>query len=106
MDYLSISYFATVFTVAALAGVFRTVRNGDYRSVSHCIGVAGVSGFLGFGVVALVAGDHSRTDFNPVWYLGVSAIIGLAGKEQNEMISILWQNVMKSRVIDDKTTNT
>lgn len=86
-----ILYFVFVWSVSAAAGVCRCVHNGDYRSLSHGASVAGVSGFLGFAVVALLCDDYSRDDFNPVYYLGIAAIVGLAGKEQTELITIIWR---------------
>ncbi len=88
----AIAYFATIWIVAALAGVSRCVHNGNYRSLGHTCSVAGVSGFLGLGVVAMLCGDYFRDDFDTVYYLGVSSVIGLAGKEQTELITIIWRS--------------
>ena len=98
-------YYSCVGAVSALAGVFRCVHNGDFQSVSHCISVAGVSGFLGFGVVALVAGDPGQPDFNFVFYLGIASIIGLAGREQRELISIIWKGTI-SRLLNHEPPKT
>ena len=94
MDYLQVTYFVSVWFVAALAGISRCVRNGDYKSVAHLVAVASVSGFLGLGVVALVAKDYDSTDFNGVFFIGIAAIIGLGGKEQLQMIEMLWKFIL------------
>lgn len=93
MDIYTICYFATVWLVSALAGTFRTLRNGDFRSIKHLVAIAGVSGFLGFAIVAIFAGDISDPDFNGAFFLGVSALAGLAGKEQTDIISWLWNQL-------------
>ena len=94
MDYLQVTYFVSVWLVASLAGISRCVRNGDYKSMAHLISVASVSGFLGLGVVSLIARDYDHDEFNGVFFIGVSAIIGLGGKEQLAMIGILWKFIL------------
>ena len=89
-----IIYFVSTFGVAALAGAFRCLRDDSYRGLGHLCAVAGVSGFLGFSVVALFGERTGDPDFNGVWYLGVAAICGLAGKEQTQLIQMLWKSVL------------
>lgn len=88
-------YYGIVFLVSALAGTSRCIRDGQYRSLFNLCAVAGVSGFLGFAVVAVSADRSSSPDFNGLFYLGVAAIIGLAGKEQTQLINLIWTGVLK-----------
>ena len=92
MDQTTI-YFGTVWLTAAAAGVSRCVRNGDWQSLTNCAAVFSVSGFLGFAVVAL-ATDHRQSDFSHVYGLGIAAVVGLAGREQTQLISIMWRSLI------------
>jgi hypothetical protein len=80
--------FASVFGVAAGAGLTRVIHNGQFVSVGNCIGVAGMAGFLGFTVVAvcpaIVAGCGGaipKQIDEPMLYLGISAGVGILGRE-------------------------
>lgn len=86
-------YFTLVWVTAAWAGVSRCVRNGDWKSFTHCASVFCVSGFLGFAVVALVT-DYRESDFSHIYGLGIAAVIGLAGREQTQLISIVWRSLI------------
>lgn len=94
-------YFSIVWLVSALAGVSRCIYNGDYKSVGNCVAVACVSGFLGFAVVSFVVGDPGQPDFDPVFYVGLAAIIGLSGKNQTELIEIVWRAIIAKFVTVD-----
>lgn len=98
MDYYAVLYFFSVWVVSALAGCFRCIRNGDFKSIGHTVSVSGVSGFLGFGVVSLFVGNLDAADFNGPYWLGVASIIGLAGKEQTTLIQIMWKSVIEKFV--------
>ena len=86
----SVYYYAAVFIVGTLAGISRCVRDGHYQSISNVVAVGSVAGFLAFGIVGILCGDVSSPDFNSSYYLGVAAIVGLAGKEQTALISLVW----------------
>ena len=110
VDYAQVAYFALVFVVASAAGISRTLRNGNYRSWSNCFSVGICSGFLGFAIVALAI-DHVPIAIGarPVFYLGVSALIGLSGKEHDQIISMFLKRFFRSvrfgepdKVDDDK----
>lgn len=78
-----IFYYVVVWFVASLASVARIARDREFVSVWHCIGVGATSGFYGFGVVALFfVPDPASADSNWHW-IGVSALVGLLGKEQD-----------------------
>ena len=96
-------FFVIVWVVAALAGVSRCIYNGDFQSIHHCAAVASVSGFLGFAVCASVSGNPNQPDFNPTFYVGLSAIIGLSGKNQTELIEIVWRGIIDRLVNHDKS---
>lgn len=95
MDYFAVIYFISVWLVSALAGCFRCVRNGEFKSIGHTISVAGVSGFFGLGVVCICSVDVNDPGFNGSYYIGIASIAGLAGKEQKEILSIIWKSVIQ-----------
>lgn len=101
VDQFSILYLLVVWLVSALAGASRCIRNGDFESLSHLFAVAGFSGFVGFGVVCLCIGDLNAAVVNKPVYLGISAIVGLAGKEQTMIISMLWKRIF-GNVVETK----
>ena len=95
-------YLVCVFLVAAVAGASRCVRNGDYNSIGNLISVAAFSGMLGFGVVAIMLGDIANGTNRSTLHLGVAAIIGLAGKEQSQIVSRFWQSILNIRFGNNK----
>lgn len=87
--------------VAALAGVSRQLSLVDTITCRNCLAVGVNAGFLGFASVAIfvrAAGGFIGTEF---YYLGIAALIGLAGKEQEQIVSILWAKIL-GKVPDDK----
>lgn len=89
-----ILFCATVWIMAAMCGASRCVRNGSFESLWHLVSVASVSGFTGFAVVAVSGSRYSDADFNHLFWLGVSCVVGLAGKEQTALISAVWKIVI------------
>lgn len=92
-------FYLLAWFVASMAGVSRQLSLVDTISCRHLFAVALNSGFLGFAVVAFsirVAGGFVGSEF---YYLGIAAVVGLAGKEQEQIVSLLW-----SRVIGKKDT--
>ena len=98
--YADTLYFSLVFTIASTAGISRSFYNGNYGGCWQCVCVGMVSGFFGLGVVA-VCWDHVGISdaARAVFYLGLASLIGLAGKEQTEYIS------MVNRAIFNKVTD-
>jgi hypothetical protein len=95
-------FLATVWAIGILCGVSRSIHNGTYRSWTHCGAVGFVSGFLALGIVSILANDIRSSDFNPVYYIGVSIIIGLAGPENTKIISLTWQTFI-GRMTNNET---
>ena len=88
-----IIYYAIVWFVAALASLARIARDSEFVSVWHCIGSSATSGFYGFGVVALFfVPNPSTVDSNWYW-IGISALVGLLGKEQDAIGKALLNRV-------------
>jgi hypothetical protein len=89
-----IFYYVLVWFVASLAAMARIARDREFVSVWHCIGVGATSGFYGFGIVALFfVPDPASADRSWYW-IGVSALVGLLGKEQDAIGKTLLGKVV------------
>ena len=86
-----------LFGVCCAAGLCRTFRNGDYKSVLHCISVALVSGFLGLFTTSVVFKQPTREEY--LFVIGVAGMIALAGRELTDGIVI--RILKKAGLIDD-----
>jgi hypothetical protein len=88
-----IFYYVIVWFMACAAALARIARDREYVSVWHCLGVGATSGFYGFGVVALFfIPNPSSADSNWYW-IGISALVGLLGKEQDAIGKALLSRV-------------
>ncbi len=89
-------FFALVWSIAFLATVFRSIRDGDSRSVWNCIAFGFTAGFLSSGIIAVLVGRNPNNIAGTHWYwLGVSALIGLLGKEQDKVLRFVLSGVLK-----------
>jgi hypothetical protein len=102
VDPFQIKFLATVWAIGSLCGVSRSIHNGSYRSWTHCGSVGFVSGFLSFGIISIMANDIGSVDFNPIYYFGVATIVGLAGPEQTEIISLTWRTFIGRMTNNEK----
>jgi hypothetical protein len=87
-------FYLLAWVVAAMAGISRQLSLVDVVTCRNIFAVGLNSGFLGFAVVAFsirVAGGFVGTEF---YYLGIAALIGLAGKEQEQIVSLVWSKFM------------
>ena len=69
----------------------------------HCLSVGSVAGFLGFAVVGFLLGDDSGSSDQWGYYLALSAMVGLGGKEPTEVLDIIRKRLTKRLLgpIDD-----
>jgi uncharacterized membrane protein YuzA (DUF378 family) len=83
-------FYAAVWLFAFLVSVFRSLSGDDTVSVRVCVGSSGVTGFFAFAVVSFLCGKSSSDDFSgQFYYLGLSALIGLAGPINQKAIHFL-----------------
>lgn len=96
-----VSYFVVLWSLAFLAGLFRTLRDRSYQQPWDCLTVGGVGGFYGFATVAICSYyGPSITDFG--WgYLGVAIAVGSLGKEQDRIMRAIF-NKFVGRLLDDE----
>jgi hypothetical protein len=96
----AIFYILTWF-ISAMAGISRQLSLVDRITCRNVFAVGVNSGFLGFAVVAFsirVGGGYVGTEF---YYLGIAAVVGLAGKEQEQIVSILWARIVGNKNAKD-----
>lgn len=92
---LEIAYFVGLFLFPMWAGwarakvTDRDIPNLDafYRSI--------VSGFLGFCIVGWVAGSDAAFSGSYIRYLCLSGLIGVGGKEADQLVTLFYTQVKK-----------
>lgn len=78
-------FYALVFCVAFVASFFRTIRDNEWRDYAHLLAIGCTSGAFAFGLISLLH-DHTDNDGRSPWgYLGISALVGLLAKEQDNL---------------------
>lgn len=82
-------FWGAVWGIAATSGVARALRDSDYDDCLSLVSVGLFSGLLGFGVVAIWVGSSGGHIGSEPRYLGLSALLGLAGKEQDRLVRFI-----------------
>lgn len=82
-------FWGLVWLTAAAAGVARCLRDSDYRSCLDLASVGLFSGMVGLGVVGFWIGSSGGHIGSEPRYLGLSALLGLAGKEQDRFVRFI-----------------
>lgn len=88
------AFWGVVWLAAYLAGYSRRVRNRRSVDYRECLRSSLFSGFLGFSTVAVLRAlwpDYSTDGWH---YVGVSALVGLLGNEQERILAHLANKVM------------
>ena len=88
-------FYVLAWGVAALAGLSRQLSISEHATCKHLLAITANSGFLGFAVVALLCRHSGGIAGFEFYYLALSSVIGLAGKEQEQIVSMLWKKFMK-----------
>jgi hypothetical protein len=91
-----IIFFAVVWAVAFMATVFRSIRDRDSHSFWHCLAFGFTAGFLASGIIAVLVGrTPAGVGVTPWYWIGVSALIGLLGKEQDKVLRFVLYSLLK-----------
>ena len=100
-----ITFYCLVWIVAFAASLLRAIRDNESRTAWHGIALGCTAGFVSFGVVSIWLNSDTAGDALPWYWLGVSALIGLLGKEQDNIMRLVIQSVLKGvkQAIDDQT---
>ena len=88
-----ILFFLAVWTIGFLAAFFRAVRDNDFRDLWHCFSLGAVSGMVSFGVVAVFFVPDTDNSGRHWYWLGISALVGLLGKEQDTFAKFVLSKV-------------
>lgn len=93
IDYWDEGFFYGILWAAAfLACLFRTCSNDTFVSWSRSFAVSGVSGFLAVGFISVLIGFARIELVGGSWpYIGLSILIGLSGKQQDQLIQTIWE---------------
>lgn len=99
-----ITFYGMVWAVAFAASVCRAIRDGDAGTLWHGSALGVTSGFVSFGIVSVWRGSNAGGDALPWYWLGVSAFIGLAGKEQDNILRLAIRALLKGfrQAIDEQ----
>jgi hypothetical protein len=99
--FVEIIYYGTVWFVACASGVSRALRGNPRFICRDFISIGFCSGFLGVAVVSLR--DYAGGGFDGSQWggIGLAALIGLAGKEQELIVRVLWRSIMKKLGVPD-----
>lgn len=81
----SIGFYAAVFAVGALSTLGRAIRDGDFVDWRHLSGACFTAGFLSCGIVSFLVARGGDANDGHWFYLGVAALIGVLGKEQDKL---------------------
>ena len=88
-----IFYYVVVWFIAFGASLARVARDRDNVSLWNGLGVGATSGFYGFGVVAIFFVPSAASGHGTWYWIGVSAMVGLLGKEQDMIAKTLISKV-------------
>ena len=102
-------YYTVIWMCTFIAGTVRTLRDGLYRHLWHCIYIGVVGAFYGIAVIGIFS-QYGPSITNFGWgYLGISILIGTLGLEQDKLMrSVLFFLLSKFGVKydDNDTTKT
>jgi len=86
-----IGIYAVSWLVAFLASLSRSARDADGVSVIRVLGLGSTSGFFAIGSIGLIWGDPDGA--NPMYLIGLSALVGLTSKEQEKYVQVAFSSV-------------
>lgn len=94
-------FWAGVWIIAGAAGAIRALRDSDYRDLCSLACVGMFSGMAGFAIIGLMAGTVDGYVGRELRYLGLAALIGLMGKEQDRLIRYVVAKTLKGLGVPD-----
>lgn len=90
----TIGFYSAVYSIAFTATIARTVRNTDGLHWRNTVSLGCTSGFLSFGACCFLVNSPSSDSFNPWYFLGGAALLGLLAKEQDQLAKALLSKIM------------
>lgn len=91
-------FFGIVWLVGFLTCFARTIRDAEFRDAWHVLSLSVCAGFLCFGVCAVCDGFGAVRVVGPTGWLGISSLLGLLAKEQNNIAkAVLMRALFKTK---------
>lgn len=80
-----IVFYSIVWFVGFAAAFSRAVRDRECFDNRNILGLSATAGFVSFGVVAVLFVPGSDASGSSWYWIGVSALVGIVGKEQDKI---------------------
>lgn len=93
-------FLGTIALIGGLASLTRTLYEGNFSSAGECVAACLFGSFVSLGLVAIYVGNIEHVSSGDLKYIGIASLIGLAGKEQKQIVDMAWRSLM------EKFTNT
>lgn len=90
-----IIFHMSAWCIGFASGTARLLREDGRYNVRYVLAVGSCSAFFAAGVCAVLARYDSGSSGHAWFYLGVAALIGLLGKEQDLLLRIIIERVLK-----------
>ena len=103
MEWLNVDesvFYSLTWLFGFLASVFATLGGPHAQSLRKCFFISGISGFFAFATVAIFVGRISQPIIGHWYYLGLAALIGLSGNQQESLRKALTDFVVGRRFND------
>lgn len=98
IPFQTLVFFGLVWLVGFLTCFARTIRDAEFRDAWHVLSLSVCAGFLCFGVCAVSDGFGAVRLVGPSGWLGISALLGLLAKEQNNIgKAVLMRALFKTK---------
>lgn len=91
----SVAFYVSVFAIASLATVARSLVSSSGYSWRGVLGKSFVAGFLSFSIVSFIVGDAGTNGHSHWYFLGISALIGLLAREQDKIAKALLSKALR-----------
>jgi len=101
-------FFAVIYAITVTATIARGLRDRDYLNIGHAFNSSLSSGFFSFGIIAVwLNSTANNLNYNSWYWLGVAALLGLMGKEQDKILRLVVGGILKGfRIVIDDTEKT
>lgn len=86
-------FYSLVWTMAFLSSLFGTLNSADNKPIGKCLFIGAVSGFLAFSAISILVGRLNEPVSGHWYYLGISSLIGLGAKFQDQMLANLLRKM-------------
>jgi hypothetical protein len=98
-------FFAIIYAVTVAATIARGLRDSEYLNYRHAVNSSLSSGFFSLGVIAVwLYSDPGSITHNAWYWVGVAALLGMLGKEQDKFLRLIVSGILKGfRIVIEDT---